>query len=230
MGFGQGTRTRLGGCVTTLAYPVLYSFRRCPYAMRARMALAAAGQTCELREVVLSHKPDELRQASSKATVPVLVTTDGRVIDQSLDIMLWALQGHDPLKWLPDDDKMADSSGCVTRCDGEFKLQLDRYKYPERFAVTDPAEPRSAAAQFLSDLNLRLGQEPYLTGPHWGLTDAAVAPFVRQFAHTDKTWFASQPWPALQSWLQAFEDSSLFENIMRVYPPWHSRLHEILVF
>lgn len=198
--------------------------------MRARMALAVAGQTCELREVVLSRKPDELRQASAKATVPVLVTTDGRVIDQSLDIMLWALQGHDPLKWLPDDDKMADALGWVTRCDGEFKLQLDRYKYPERFAITDPAEPRSAAARFLSDLNLRLGQDPYLTGPHWGLTDAAVAPFVRQFAHTDKTWFASQPWPELQSWLQAFEDSSLFENIMGVHPPWQSHQRELLLF
>ena len=206
--------------MTVAVFPILYSFRRCPYAMRARLALVVAEQICELREVVLSRKPDELRQASAKATVPVLVTLDGRVIEESLDIMLWALQRNDPMHWLPDQKTMPEALQWVTRCDGQFKQQLDRYKYPERFAITDRTAPRSAAAGFLADLNLRLSQCACLAGAHWGLADAAVAPFVRQFAHTDDAWFASQPWPELQSWLKDFEASSLFESIMRVFLPW----------
>jgi glutathione S-transferase len=198
--------------------------------MRARLALAVAGLTCELREVVLSRKPAELRQASAKATVPVLVTVDGRVIEESLDIMLWALHRNDPMNWLPDETAMPGALQWVARCDGEFKQQLDRYKYPGRFAVTDRTTPRSAAALFLSDLNLRLGQGAFLAGTHWGLADAAVAPFVRQFAHIDQAWFASQPWPELQSWLREFETSSLFERIMRVFPPWQPDTLEKLLF
>lgn len=211
-------------------HPVLYSFRRCPYAMRARLALAVAEQSCELREVALSRKPDELRQVSLKATVPVLVLIDGQVLDESLDIMLWALQHHDPLKWLPDDDAMVDALQWVTRCDGEFKQQLDRYKYPSRFDISDRCEPRQLAATFLTDLNQCLCQHPYLTGSHWGLVDAALAPFVRQFAHTDRAWFASQPWPQLQAWLNAFEATALFKSIMTVHPAWHVSQKTLILF
>jgi glutathione S-transferase len=198
--------------------------------MRARLALAVSGQTCELREVVLSQKPAELRQVSPKATVPVLVDPDGRVIDESLDIMLWALQRHDPLQWLQVPSSLADALRLVKRCDDEFKPLLDRTKYPNRFGKADPAEPRAAAAQFLSDLNQRLTTAPSLSGAHWGLTDAAIAPFVRQFAHIDSEWFASQPWLNLQTWLASFEASPLFQSVMTKHPPWQPGQAQTLMF
>ena len=198
--------------------------------MRARLALAVSGQTCELREVVLSRKPAELMQVSAKATVPVLVDTDGRVLEESLDIMLWALQRHDPLRWLPADDKLADALQWIQRCDGEFKPQLDRYKYPNRFDISDRGEPRDAAARFLADLNQRLTEAPCLSGSHWGLADAAIAPFVRQFAHTDSHWFASQPWSKVQTWLANFEASPLFQSVMTKHPPWQPGQAQMLVF
>ena len=198
--------------------------------MRARLALAASHQQYELREVVLSHKPEELRQVSAKATVPVLVDTDGRVLDESLDIMLWALQHHDPLHWLPVGDDLAQALQLIKRCDDEFKSQLDRTKYPIRFGLADPAEPRAAAGDFLGDLNLRLTTAACLSGAHWGLADAAIAPFVRQFAHTDRAWFANQPWPKLQTWLTSFEASALFERVMTKHPPWQPGQALTLVF
>jgi glutathione S-transferase len=198
--------------------------------MRARLALAVSGQTCELREVVLSQKPEALRQVSAKATVPVLVDANGRVLDESLDIMLWALQRHDPLNWLPADDGLTDAMGLIRRCDGEFKPQLDQYKYPNRFGIADPAEPRDKAGAFLADLNQRLTEAVCLSGAHWGLADAAIAPFVRQFAHTDGDWFANQDWPRLQNWLTNFEGSALFQRVMVKYPAWQAGQAQTLVF
>jgi glutathione S-transferase len=198
--------------------------------MRARLALAASGQLCELREVVLSHKPDALRQASAKATVPVLVDTDGRVIDESLDIMLWALQRHDPLQWLPVQGELTESLQTIKRCDDDFKPQLDRYKYPDRFDIADSCAPRDAGAGFIVELEQHLNREPYLSGAHWGLTDAAIAPFVRQFAHTDKPWFASQPWSKVQTWLANFEASALFQSVMTKHPPWQPGQAQMLVY
>lgn len=198
--------------------------------MRARLALAVSGQTCELREVVLSHKPAELLQASAKATVPVLIDTDGRVLEESLDIMLWALQGHDPLQWLPVQGDLVNALQCITRCDEEFKPRLDRYKYPNRFDIADASGPREAAAGFLADMNQRLATSSFLSGAHWGLLDAAIAPFVRQFAHTDSAWFASRPWPGLQAWLANFEASPLFQRVMAKYPPWQPGQARTLVF
>lgn len=229
MGPGQGARTGLGWSLQ-ISYPILYSFRRCPYAMRARLALAVSGQICELREVVLSHKPEALRHVSAKATVPVLVTTDCRVIDESLDIMLWALQRHDPLQWLPVQDDLTDALHLIKRCDDEFKPQLDRYKYPTRFDLGDHGAPRDSGAGFLLDLELRLSLERCLSGTHWGLADAAIAPFVRQFAHTDNAWFASQPLPKVQTWLTNFEASPLFQRVMTKYPPWQPGQAQTLVF
>lgn len=207
--------------MTPAPCPVFYSFRRCPYAMRARLALAASGQICELREVVLAHKPAALLEASAKGTVPVLVLPDGQVVDQSLDIMLWALRRNDPLHWLPaNSDALMEAMQLVTRCDGEFKFHLDRYKYPNRHDVADAAMHRKGGALFVSDLNTRLIAHRHLLGELGSLADVAIAPFVRQFAHTDATWFASQPWPALQAWLAAFENSSIYLQVMTKYPPW----------
>lgn len=201
------------------AWPILYSFRRCPYAMRARLALAASGQTCELREVVLRDKPQALREVSAKATVPVLIDS-AAVIDESLDIMLWALRRHDPQRWLsPACGGEAAMMELIHRCDAEFKPHLDRYKYPGRYQVE--REPhRAAGAAFLQTLDVQLAQAEWLFGAHCTLADMAIAPFVRQFAGADAGWFAGQPWMALQRWLQRFTDSELFERVMQKYAPW----------
>ena len=201
--------------------PILYSFRRCPYAMRARLALQAAGVQCELREVALKQKPEALLQASPKGTVPVLVLQD-RVIEQSLDIMLWALQAHDPQGWLPKDpDLQTDALQLVAQCDGDFKFHLDRYKYPNRYDLPDGQSHRAQGAVFLAQLNTRLQNHDFLIDHQWRWADAAVIPFVRQFARADAVWFESQPWPALHAWLARFEASTAYDVVMEKYKPWH---------
>lgn len=202
-------------------YPILYSFRRCPYAMRARLAIASSGLVCELREVVLAHKPPALLLASAKGTVPVLLPPTGPVVDQSLDIMLWALRQKDPQQWLPrDGESMADALQWIAQCDGPFKLQLDRYKYPHRHALQDGLAYRTQAAIFLNRMNQHIHAHGFLAGQCIGLADMAIAPFVRQFAHVDPAWFGGQDWPALQSWLRAFETSTLLEQVMEKYAAW----------
>ncbi len=201
--------------------PVLYSFRRCPYAMRARLALQVAGQAVEHREIELKHKPAAMLQASPKGTVPVLVLTDGAVLEQSLDIMRWALERHDPEAWLPTDEaSRQDAWALIAQNDGDFKFHLDRYKYPHRYALADGFEHRAQASVFLGTLALRLTASAYLSGPHFGIADAAIAPFVRQFAHTDKAWFAQQDWPALAPWLADFEGSAAYAQVMEKHPVW----------
>ncbi|RZL93004.1 MAG: glutathione S-transferase [Variovorax sp.] len=199
------------------ALPVLYSFRRCPYAMRARLALAVSGERYELREVLLRDKPAELLAASPKGTVPVLVMPEGTVIDQSLDIMLWTLRRHDPLGWLaPSDEPLANALALVARCDDEFKPQLDRYKYPGRYAPADSATfARERCASFMEELERRLARNGHLAGAHASLADAAVMPFARQFAMVDPAWFSVCPWPHLQAWLSAWTASALFADVMQ---------------
>jgi glutathione S-transferase len=194
--------------------PILYSFRRCPYAMRAKLALIASGSVCEIREVKLSAKPAELLAASPKATVPVLVLPDGAVIDESLDVMRWALQGNDPDQWLDHDD-----TALIAANDGPFKAHLDRYKYPHRYA-SDPAEQRTAGAGILAAVEDKLAKHAFLGGAKMGLTDAAILPFVRQFAATDGAWFDAQPLPGIQAWLARFLVSPLFAAAMLRLPPW----------
>jgi len=188
--------------------------------MRARLALQAAGQTVELREIELKAKPVEMLQASPKATVPVLVFQD-TVLEQSLDIMQWALQRNDPLLWLPAGQAALDISlALIAENDGSFKQHLDRYKYPHRYQLDSGIANRDAGAQFLQGLHQRLVRTPYLHGETWGLADAAIAPFVRQFAHTDTVWFAAQDWNALRQWLERFEASAAFHAIMQKVAPW----------
>ena len=200
------------------ALPVLYSFRRCPYAMRARMALWASGQTCELREVVLRDKPAELLAASPKGTVPVLVLADGTVIEQSLDIMRWALGRNDPMRWLePGLDAML---ALVAECDGDFKHHLDRTKYPQRYADADMPTHRAQAGEFVSRLEARLQVSRCLFADHPALADFAIAPFVRQYAQVDAAWFAAQPWPKVQAWLAHLQASAAWSGVMDKYPQW----------
>ena len=185
--------------------------------MRARLAIAVSGQTCELREVVLRDKPAELLQASPKGTVPVLVLPDGRVIDESLDIMDWALQCHDPWQWLADREA---ARHLIAQCDGPFKHHLDRYKYPNRYQLADGTADRDQGAVFLQRLQEALSTTAFLHSVQFGWADAAIAPFVRQFAHTDPTWFAAQPWPQLRQWLADFEASALFATVLHKYERW----------
>ncbi len=194
--------------------PVLYSFRRCPYAMRARLALIVSGTDCALREVKLSAKPQAMLDASPKATVPVLVLPDGTVIDESLDVMRWALARNDPEGWLNQDDP-----GLIARNDGAFKHDLDRYKYPDRRG-SDGSAHRDNALDFLGALDTSLSRTAYLYGPRRGLTDMAILPFVRQFAAVDPPWFAAQPLPHLQAWLAAHLFSPLLACAMVRHPPW----------
>ena len=196
--------------------PILYSFRRCPYAMRARLALLASGTTCEIREVKLSDKPAELPALSPKATVPVLQSPDGRVIDQSLDIMRWALARNDPEGWLERSD-----DALISGNDGPFKHHLDRYKYPDRHG-TDPAEHRAAALDLLRPLEARLQASLYLCGDLMGLADAALMPFLRQYAATDHAWFDALPLPGLQAWLARLTASPMFDAAMVRLAPWKS--------
>jgi glutathione S-transferase len=186
--------------------PVLYSFRRCPYAMRARMALLVSETPFRLVEVKLSAKPAELLLASPKATVPVLVLPDGTVIDESLDIMHWALARHDPENWRAGIDE-----ALINANDGPFKHHLDRTKYPQRHN-SDPMVHRAAALEILATLEARL--TPHLHGKTPGFTDIALFPFVRQFAAIDSVWFAQQPRPAVQAWLAHHIASPLFTAAM----------------
>ncbi len=191
--------------------------------MRARMALAASGQAVELREVVLRNRPDELYAASPKGTVPVLVLPDGKVVDESLEIMHWALQKSDPLAWLPATAAWkADCDALIARNDGAFKHHLDRYKYATRYEDVDEVAHREEAAKILYDLDQRLQQGSYLLGEAFTLADAAVAPFVRQFSLADRAYFDGQGWPALRAWLDHFTSSERFAAMMEKYPVWQS--------
>jgi glutathione S-transferase len=203
------------------ALPVLYSFRRCPYAMRARLALHASGVQWEHREVVLKRKPAHMLALSPKGTVPVLCLPNGQVLAQSLDIMQWALDLNDPLGWRPENDNArADALAMIAHNDGPFKQQLDRYKYPNRFELDSGHEGRDGAASWLHTLDARLRRQAFLAGDRFGFPDAAMAPFVRQYAHTDPDWFAAQSWKALATWLAAFEACTRFGAIMHKHAPW----------
>ena len=198
--------------------PILYSFRRCPYAMRARMALWIAGITAELREVKLANKPAELNEASSKATVPVLVLSDGTVIDESIAIMRWALAHNDPENWLAGDDP-----ALIARADGPFKHHLDRYKYPNRYedeADHGNVDHRAEALAILCDLNARLAETGQLCGTGRTLCDIALFPFIRQFANHDRAWFDAADLPHLHPWLGGHLASDLFAAIMPKFQPW----------
>ena len=200
---------------------ILYSFRRCPYAMRARMALRIAGIPCRLREVVLRDKPQEMLDISPKGTVPVLQRNDGAVLDESLDIMRWALEEHDPEGWLaPALGTLSEVDELIAMNDGDFKHHLDRYKYANRYDGADPEVHRRGAEIFLSQLETRLQSQDALFGARWCLADAAIGPFVRQFANADRAWFDAAPYPRLQRWLGGFLDDPRFTAIMAKHAQW----------
>ena len=201
--------------------PILYSFRRCPYAMRARMALTISKIDYEIREIELKNKPAAMLQASPKGTVPVLVLPNGRVIDESLDIMHWALAQNDPEKWLPQNEATAQTTNdLIAINDGAFKFHLDRMKYANRYDNVEPAEHRDAAIELLMPLEARLSAHAHLIANAPTLADIATFPFVRQFAHADEEAFAAAPIPRLQAWLKQWEGSSLLQSIMTKHTIW----------
>ncbi len=201
--------------------PVLYSFRRCPYAIRARLALYASGIAIELREVALRNKPESMLAASPKGSVPVLVLPDGQVIDESWEIMLWALHQHDHYGWLGENDAcVAAATALIIENDTTFKDYLDRYKYPERYPEHAQIHYRIQAEIFLQRLENRLRATPCLLGDTPSIADAGIFPFIRQFADVDKNWFAQAPYAALQHWLKNFSSSEGFDAVMKKYPPW----------
>jgi glutathione S-transferase len=194
----------------------LYSFRRCPYAMRARMALRYAGVAVDIVEVSLKAKPAEMLALSSKGTVPVL-SVDGRVIDESLDIMRWALAQNDPQDWLLKADPQGPEriAALIEENDQVFKVHLNRYKYAERYPEQPMEAYRAEGEVFLRKLDELLADRAYLLADHPSLADAALMPFIRQFAHVDREWFAQTAYRRLQDWLQRFLESDLFTSIMK---------------
>ncbi|VVN22041.1 hypothetical protein PS684_01827 [Pseudomonas fluorescens] len=190
----------------------LYSFRRCPYAMRARMALRYSGVPVDIVEVSLKAKPAAMLAISPKGTVPVL-NAGGRVIDESLEIMRWALAQNDPQGWLLDGD--ARIAELIEANDQVFKVHLNRYKYAERYPEQPMEVYRAEGALFLQSLDELLTDRDYLLTDHTSLADVALLPFVRQFAHVDREWFAQTPYVRLQAWLHRFLESELFTSIMK---------------
>ncbi|AOE79786.1 glutathione S-transferase [Pseudomonas lurida] len=190
---------------------LLYSFRRCPYAMRARLALRYSGVCVRIIEVSLKAKPAEMLALSPKGTVPVL-SVNGEVIDESLAIMQWALAQHDPDNWWLQGDPSV--LALIDENDQGFKYHLDRYKYAERYPEYPMEHYRAEGEEFLQKLEGLLADRAYLLAHHPSLADMALAPFVRQFAHVDRDWFARAPYPRLQRWLEAFLQSPLFIGVM----------------
>ncbi len=201
-------------------YPILYSFRRCPYAIRARMAIYQAGIKCEYREVLLKDKPESMLTLSDKGTVPVLVTPEKEIIDQSLDVMIWALRQSDSKRWL-DEDRILGLI-LIERNDNEFKYYLDRYKYHIAYLEYSQQYYRDKTRDYLDLLEkcLRDNQGISLAGNHLSFSDVSIFPFIRQFANVDIDWFKSSPYELLNCWYNKIEKSDLFKACMNKYEQW----------
>jgi len=204
--------------------PILWSFRRCPYAMRARLAIQSSGQRVALREILLKDKPALFLATSPKGTVPVLQDAD-TVIEESRDVMLWALGRNDPEGWLNMPD---DGFALIDRCDGPFKMALDHTKYAVRYPDLHEADAREEAMVFLRDLDARLQQSTFLMGANRTMADMAILPFVRQFANTDRAWLDRQGLKPLTLWLDDFLHSERFQRIMTKYPPWQEGQDQVI--
>lgn len=189
--------------------------------MRARMSLVSAGIRCELREVVLSEKPAEMIAISPKATVPVLQLPEGTVMDESFDIMRWALTQNDPDDWLsPASGSLEETFALIEGTETHFKPHLDRYKYPDRYASVNATENRDACGKFITLLEERLAVASYLFGKQACIADIAIFPFVRQFANTDSDWWDASPYRHTQAWLAKLTAATYFDTSMIKYPQW----------
>lgn len=206
--------------------PILYSFRRCPYAMRARLALKYAGIQLELREIDLNKPPAVLLALSDSATVPVLHLPDGNVIDESWEIVQWAVRQNDPDLWLGNDEQyLIESDMLVETNDYSFKQDLDHYKYADRYPEQPMEHYRELGEEFLQELEDRLNETRFLLAETISIADIGVFPFVRQFAMVDQQWFDQAPYVKLQKWLSYFIESDgtearLFSSVMNKYDNW----------
>ncbi|KZZ51596.1 glutathione S-transferase, partial [Oleiphilus sp. HI0123] len=203
---------------------ILYTFRRCPYAMRARLALTLSQEKIQIREIVLRNKPATMLHYSPKGTVPVLILHHSeseapQVIDESLDIMKWAFKRYDPDNFL-DASKLNEMLDLISINDGEFKDKLDRYKYADRHPEQSEQEYRKQGEGFLELLDKRLQNQTFLFGEQACLADLAIFPFIRQFAHVDLEWFDASPYDYLKRWLSDYKESDIFLSIMKKYPAW----------
>ena len=198
--------------------PILYSYRRCPYAMRARMALQYAGIKFEHREIELRNKPQSMLLASPKGTVPVFCV-DGLILDQSLDIMHWALGKSDPQSWGAVDTVL--SQAWIEKNDGPFKVLLDQYKYPNRYSELNQGEVLGAALDLmLKPMETALESNPYLLGDNLTWVDIAIFPFIRQFSMVNPQEFHELPFASVKQWLKQHLESELFHSVMHKHPVW----------
>ena len=207
-------------------YPILYSFRRCPYAIRARMAMAYSKISYEHREILLKNRPKDLYRISKKGTVPVLKLVDGTVIDESVDIMKWCIKQNDLDGWFEDNYTL--QNRFIKNNDTEFKYWLDRYKYHIRYIENSYEKYQKEVEAFLIKYNLILQEKRFLMGKKLSLVDVALMPFIRQAAHVDISWFA-QNFPALSEWLEKLKVSPLFLSIMKKYDIWHDSGEGVIV-
>ncbi|WP_025645542.1 MULTISPECIES: glutathione S-transferase [unclassified Psychrobacter] len=212
----------------TSLLPRLYSFRRCPYAMRARLALLFAELPVELREIVLKNKPSQMLAISPKGTVPVLQLPEGRVIEESREIMIWALEQNDK-QGLLDAKLIKQANDLLDKNDDEFKHWLDHYKYADRYPEMSQAEYQERGEVFLQSLEALLNKNAYLLGDSISIADIGIMPFVRQFAHVDRDVFYGLPYPKLQSWLQDWLEHPLFKQAMTKFDPWQEG-DEVIIF
>ena len=211
----------------TSSYPCLYSFRRCPYAMRARLGILFAELQVELREITLKNKPPQMLAISPKGTVPVLQLLDGTVIEESREIMIWALAQQDP-QGLLHDAALHEANVLIDKNDNEFKYWLDRYKYADRHLEMTQTEYRQKGEEFLQLLEELLTKNPYLLGKGITLADIGIMPFVRQFAHVNRDVFYNLPYPNLQRWLQDWLQHPLFLQAMTKFQPWQDGDEEVV--
>ena len=202
-------------------FPILYSFRRCPYAMRARLALQSSGIVVEIREIKLQNKPKEFLQSSQKGTVPVLILNSEKVLDESIDIIKWALKTNDPKNWLAEGQlNQIEIDKILITLEGDFKKNLDKYKYPNRYKSNNKNFYRDNNLKFLNYLNHLLKENNALNCPHLSMLDYAILPFIRQFRNVDELWFDALDLIFLKKWLFQFIDSNEFSSIMKKYNLW----------
>ncbi|MFK5913833.1 MAG: glutathione S-transferase [Woeseiaceae bacterium] len=202
--------------------PIFYSFRRCPYAIRARLALKISAVDVVLREVKLSDKPHAMLACSPKGTVPVLQLSDKIIIEESKEIMLWALAKNDPEKWMANDVSVEQETNYLIDVnDNEFKQHLDHYKYADRFPEFSMQKYRKQGEEFLQKLEEKLSVTAFLLSDEMSLVDIAIFPFIRQFAYVDKDWFDVSEYEYLKKWLNYFLQSELFNSVMKKHKPWH---------
>ena len=207
--------------MSNIQNPILYSFRRCPYAIRARLAIKISAVDVELREIELSDKPEEMLACSPKGTVPVLILPNGTVIDESKDIMEWALNKSDPNNWLTDDVTVQQEvERLIDYNDNEFKKYLDLYKYADRYPEKNMEHYRQQGEVFLEELECDLNKTKFILKDDITFVDVAIFPFIRQFVFVDKNWFDKSKYNKLKKWLEILLETSLFNDVMKKHPLW----------